>query len=217
MRYHFREAVQAASPTWLSRQVPHFANARPKPARRPRVLARWHTKAATQGDGSCTAAQSSRWRASRGGDDPCIADKQRPRGTRRQKSTGMGSAARRQKRTLCRYRCCRTRNGHYVTAQQLMYVGDQLIYIPGVARDESIWPLATRSARPSAACACCGASALVSGAVRRRCCCNPLCASGDSATHSAASSALANAPRLTFLPPRHTCAWYGLIPVSPDL
>ena len=35
------------------------------------------------------------------------------------------------------------------------------------------------------------------------------CHSGDRATHSAASSAVAKQPRLTFLRPRHTLAWKG--------
>eukprot|EP00964_Phaeocystis_antarctica_P071983 scaffold43972_cov52-Phaeocystis_antarctica.AAC.2 len=64
---------------------------------------------------------------------------------------------------------------------------------------------ATRSVSPSA-CACCRASSLVSGATSAARSAAAACPSGDRATHSAASSAVAKVPRLTSLPPRLTLA-----------
>ena len=62
------------------------------------------------------------------------------------------------------------------------------------------------SVSPSA-CACCRASSLVSGAAAATRFAATAYPSGDRATHSAASSAVAKKPRYTFLPPRRTCAW----------
>eukprot|EP00964_Phaeocystis_antarctica_P040404 scaffold23090_cov65-Phaeocystis_antarctica.AAC.10 len=59
------------------------------------------------------------------------------------------------------------------------------------------------------ACACCRASSLVSGGAdggAATAFCAAACPSGDRATHSAASSAVAKRPRLTCLPPRLTDA-----------
>eukprot|EP00964_Phaeocystis_antarctica_P060265 scaffold35922_cov65-Phaeocystis_antarctica.AAC.2 len=64
---------------------------------------------------------------------------------------------------------------------------------------------ATTSVSPSA-CACCRASSLVSGGAAAAFCA-AACPSGDRATHSAASSAVAKQPKCMSLPPRLTCVW----------